>query len=287
MRTNAPYLNCTLASLTLLFGGFAGGLWLSTAHAQPNAQTVDSGLQPAGFQSDFNYQVTNLGSLQEAQQLMDMESKETTSKSICANRAEVWSFDIARKANVQLGKVFIHFTALGEADENGEWAYHVAPYVLVNGKEYVLDSGFGVFNRQPTPIETWEKYFGKSEQCVVLDPRHNASHLDLEKNNMPSDWITPLTYKSGACRQYPTTEGICYIRKVPMYYTYPINVYAADLYYSGKPEYEKFIETGFKKDDVIDSCKQAMTFGFKLEHSCKNYLGFGDDQTSDSHHHHH
>ncbi len=166
-----------------------------------------------GYLSDYQYQVATVSTLEEAQSIMDLEVTETRLKSICANRAEVWTYMMNRKRGIQVGKVFIHFTQLGEADESKEWAYHVAPYIIVNGEEMVLDNGFGHFEGKPAAMKDWEKYFGKSENCVVLDPTHNPEHLALEQNNLPNDWVTPLTYKSGAARQYPTTFGICYIRK--------------------------------------------------------------------------
>lgn len=231
-----------------------------------------------GYLKDFNYQVTQLKNVGQAQALENILSKETRSRSICANRAHIWANDLARFKNAKVGKVFIHFTALGKADENGDWAYHVAPYVIVNGQEMVLDPAFDVFGGKPVKLENWTNYFGKSKNCVVLDPVNNPRHLELEKNNLAGDWMTPLEYMGGV-RQYPSTEGICYIRKVPMYYHFPADVYGADLLHNGKTEYSTFEKTSFSDEDVLAACQQAMTVKFKLDHSCYDYLGIKKPQS--------
>jgi hypothetical protein len=228
----------------------------------------------AGYLSDYQYQVANV-TADQAQSLMDNEFRNTQNASICANRANLWSFIMNKDESIEVGKVFIHFTAAGEANENKQWSYHVAPYVIVNGVETVLDGGFDVFKHQPVALSDWTNYFGKSPNCVVLDPTHNPAHLALEQNDLPNDQVTPLTYKKGGARQYPTPEGTtCYIRKVPMYYTFPIDVYGADLALSGQTEYSKYLRTSFDKDDVLDSCKQAIGFFQNLSTNCSKYLGF-------------
>ena len=257
MKTQASVLGMILG-----FGMIAG-----TASAQ-------TGTSAPGFLADYNYQVAQLSSVSAAQSLMNFESTETRNKSICANRAAVWSFIMRKERNVQVGKVFIHFTKDGQANENKQWSYHVAPYVIVNGEEMVLDSAFSEFNGAPTKLSNWTNYFGKSQNCVVLDPTHNPQHLKYEQNNLPNDFVTPLTYTRGGARQYPTTEGICYIRKVPMYYSFPIEVYGADLALTGKTEYSSYLKQDFVKQDMIDSCKQAMTPAFRRDQSCESYLGF-------------
>ncbi|MBC7396942.1 MAG: hypothetical protein H7333_05815, partial [Bdellovibrionales bacterium] len=169
------------------------GLTLLTAPLCAHAQSSNA----PGFLADYQYQVSNLSSFSEAQALMDTENPYTSDKSICSSRAELWSYIMNRDKKVQVGKVFIHFTALGEANENKEWAYHVAPYVLVNGEEVVMDRAFVEFNQKPTPLANWTQHFGKSQNCVVLDPVNNKNHLRLEQNDLPKDDLTPLTYKKG------------------------------------------------------------------------------------------
>jgi len=236
----------------------------SFAHAQVPA---------SGFLADYQYQVANLPSVEAAQALMNTETRDTASNSVCANRADVWTYMMHKGQNVQVGKVFIHFTKLGQANENKQWAYHVAPYVVVDGQEMVLDNGFDQFHHAPALLSDWTNYFGKSSNCVVLDPTHNPEHLKLEKNDLPNDSVDPLTYTRGSARQYPTIEGICYIRKVPMYYVYPIDVYGADLTLSGQTQFSKYLIHDFDQDDVLAACRQALTLGARIAKSCSNYLG--------------
>jgi hypothetical protein len=235
------------------------------AHAQ-------GALPLPGYLSDYQYQVANVSS-DEAQALMQTETKQTSDGSICANRADVWSFIMNKQAGTQVGKVFIHFTAEGEANENKQWAYHVAPYILIDGEEYVLDGGFDVFHHQPVKLADWMQYFGK-DNCAVLDPVHNPGDLALEQNDLPNDSVTPLTYTKGGARQYPSENGHkCYIRKAPMYYVYPIDVYAADLALAGQNEYSSYLLSAFDQGDALQACNQALDGFYRMSHSCKSYLG--------------
>jgi hypothetical protein len=235
---------------------------VSTAHAD----------QP-GFLKDFNYQVTQLKTMGQAQALENSLTTETRNSSICANRAHYWSYELSKFKNIQTGKVFIHFTALGEANENKEWAYHVAPYVVVNGEEMVLDPVFAEFKKRPVKMENWTNHFGKSKNCVVLDPLNNPEHLKLEKNNVGADFITPLDEKTGSARQYPSTLGICYIRKVPMYFQWPSEVYGSDLYRTGDSQYSQFNYESFNEEGVLAACKQAVKWSVQASQSCSDYLG--------------
>lgn len=250
---------------------FTLGLEIFTASAF--AQSELSALKSSpGFQSDFNYQVTNVATLEEAQAIMDTEIGDLRNKSICANRAEIWSFIMNKQKHIQVGKVSIHFTALGETDDNKQWAYHIAPYILVNGEEYVLDSAFDEFKNHPVKMAEWQKYFGTSPNCVVLDPVHNPAHLKLEANN--TGGRDPFDFKHNRASQYPTNEGVCYIRKIPMYYFSIGEVYGADLALSGQEHYSSFIKNSFKQSEVMEACRQAVTPGFRKKTSCEKYFGF-------------
>ena len=245
-------MSLLLATLSIVSAAFAG--------------------QP-GFLKDFNYQVVQLKSIEQAEFLENSLTTQTRTTSICANRAHYWSYELSKFQHVQTGKVFIFFTAKGEANENGDWAYHVAPYVVVDGEEVVLDPAFSVFNGKPVAMDDWTQYFGKSSQCIVLDPAHNPEHLKLEINNVGSDDKTPLSENTGNARQYPSTEGTCYIRKVPMYYQWPSEVYGVDLYRAGNLDFKKFNYQGFDGQNVLSACKQAVRWDIQLGHSCSDYLG--------------
>ena len=260
MKTKQILLNTALGLLALTSASFA-----------------QSTPQP-GYLADYQYQVANV-TADQAASLMDTEFRKTSNQSICANRANLWSYIMNKEDSVQVGKVFIYFTSAGEANENKQWAYHVAPYVVVNGEETVLDNGFDVFNHQPTPLSNWTNYFGKSPNCIVLDPVHNPAHLALEQYDLPSDRVNPNTYTSGGARQYPVGPNgeTCYIRKMPMYYVFPVDVYGADLAVSGQSQYSKYILHSFDTDDVLASCKQALGFFQALSTDCSKYLGLSSN----------
>ena len=226
--------------------------------------------QPAGYLKDFDYQVTNYDSWSDAYALEKLMSVETRDRSICSNRAHFWANDLARFRNIKVGKVFLHFTDQTESKTN-TWSYHVAPYVMVKGKEMVMDPVFYVFGGMPVTLDVWLKHFARTQNCLELDPMNNPEHLALEKNNLADDSMTPLEYKGGV-RLYPSKLAKCYIRKVPMYYQNPADVYGVDLFRSGKTEYASFERWYFDQNSVQDACQQAMSMKFKLKHSCMDYL---------------
>jgi len=224
-----------------------------------------------GYLKDFNYQVSEVKTMSNAQALEAIMSRNTRNRSICANRAHFWAHDLSRFRNINAGKIFIHFTEGNGSTADSDWTYHVAPYVMVRGKEMVLDPVFFVFGGKPVALEDWTNHFAKNKKCVVLDPTGNPAHLELEKYNLNADWMNPLEYKGGA-RMYPPTEGTCYIRKVPMYYQFPAEIYGVDLYHSGKMEYAQFELNHFIDGSVLQACQQAMNLEFKSKHSCDEYL---------------
>lgn len=243
---------------------------------------------PAVLKDYGDYQLTVLNSFEEAKMLFDGLNREFRVTSICANRAHVWAYDMLRSNHgIRSGKVFIHFTPSGVADEDITWAYHVAPYVvvrekaIVNGvetyvnKEYVLDAGFGAI-RGPISIEKWSKYFGKSEKCVVLDPQNNPEHLKLEENNSPG--LHPNNHYVNGARQYPVPAGsTCYIRKTPMYYWTPAGVYGNDLAASGRSEYSYYTQTDFNEGQLVQACRQGIQGSLLFKKKwCRKYLGFDE-----------
>jgi hypothetical protein len=252
MKTNTQnfktaFATAMLATLSL------GSVALAQSAATPPAATP-------GYLADFDYQVTNFSTYEEAAAAMNLETTETLGKSICENRAEVWSYMMNKTLNINVGKVFILFTDQSDPKEDTEWAFHVAPYVLINGQEYVLDTAFDVFDHMPKPLGEWTTYFSKVPDCAVLDPIHNPDDLAMEANNL-------------APHQYPVTNGhICYLRKMPMYYISPVTVYKSDLAMA-QGTTNNFLETSFDKEDVLSSCRQAMGRGL-FSDPCMKYLGF-------------
>lgn len=211
-----------------------------------------------GFKShadiDPNFGVTDVGSMARAHQLWSSLNRDTRSKSICANRAMVWAYDMYRNQGIQTGKVYVFFTGNHPSSDDKTWVYHVAPYVLVNGQEVVLDAGFGDIQR-PYTMEEWLYRFGRGN-CKVLDKLEKA-------------W---------GSMYYNDLQEDCYARKVPMYYYMPMDVYDGDF---NRDTDGDGITTrnNFPMGEVLLACKQALNGPIlpnrKLKY-CKEYFGLSD-----------
>lgn len=122
-------------------------------------------------------------------------------RSQCFKRAHMWSFDMWSKLNIFSQKVFIFYTQRYIQLEEFDWWFHVAPMVVVQGEEYVLD---GTFMSKPVTVKAWKDYFIKSEKinCPVAE-----IYTDFSKNQ----W-----------------NRLCYLMKVPMYHFSPLDIEKRD-----------------------------------------------------------
>lgn len=256
-----------------------------TAYWSWSIRPVDENRAPANAQAEVsilpdydNYEISEVTPAQ-ASALFASLNRDFRSNSICANRAHVWAYDMLRNNGIKSGKAFIHFTPSGLADEDITWAYHVAPYIIVNDNgvktEMVLDAGFGSI-RGPITMSQWSKYFGKSANCVVLDPQNNPEHLRLEDRSSPG--LHPNNRRVNGAMQYPTPAGsTCYLRKTPMHYWMPYIVYGNDLYRSGRSEYSIYQTRDFNSAQLVQACKNGLSSNgliFNKRKYCREYLGF-------------
>lgn len=231
------------------------------------------------YLSDFDYSISSVDSFT-AEQLFRSENSDVRTKSICANRAHIWSYDMKRKQNIDAGKVFIFFTNVANSSENVEWAYHVAPYVIVDGVEMVLDSGFPGTINGPITIDRWTQIFGRTTQkCKVLDPVNDPIDLALMDNTSPG--LSPYNRSVNGARQFPSYPAPCYVRKAPGYYWMPAGVYGHDIYAANsRPDasaYSMYLLNNFNKDMLIQACKQGMQGSILFKgKACKKYFGFED-----------
>lgn len=149
---------------------------------------------------DMNYVPTNLTSSRDAQKLMDELKMNTKSKAECYQKAHLWVIEMLQMAKIHSEKVFLFFTEKYIREYRFHWWFHVAPFVLVNDQELVLDPSF--FDR-PADMRTWTNFFMPTHpQCKVVD-----SYQDYEKQS----W-----------------EEYCLLRKMPMYYYEPRDVETRD-----------------------------------------------------------
>jgi hypothetical protein len=139
---------------------------------------------------------TNLSSLEHAQSLMDELKFYRKSYAECFQRAHLWAFELRQMMNIQSQKVFLFFTDRYTRRTGFDWWFHVAPFVLVNGTEMVLDP---YFFSKPVDLQTWTNYFMKSNtSCWIA-----GTYQDYEAHQQDQD---------------------CILRKVPMYYFTPSSV---------------------------------------------------------------
>jgi len=118
-------------------------------------------------------------------------------RSQCFKRAHMWAFDLWSKLGVSSQKLFIFYTQRYIQLEDFDWWFHVAPMVVANGQEFVLD---GTFMEKPISVEDWQHNFIKSDQitCPIIN-----NYVDYEKGQM---------------------KRLCYLMKVPMYYFSPLDI---------------------------------------------------------------
>lgn len=122
-------------------------------------------------------------------------------RSQCFKRAHMWTYDMWSQLNVYSQKIFIFYTQRYIQLEDFGWWFHVAPMVVANGEELVLD---GTFMSKPVTVREWQDYFIKSKKitCPVIEDYN--------------------VFSSGQWKR------LCYLIKVPMYYFRPSDIKRRD-----------------------------------------------------------
>ena len=207
----------------------------------------------AGYIKDFEYQLTDVASLglrkedlftKMERKMLDLE------KSICANRAHLWAWDIHKLGNINTGKIFIFFgKSIWTKNDKHGYMYHVAPYIVENGNEYVMEASYGDIEK-PLSVDEWienETYNRvKGSDCVEI----TAADTDLteyfyERRTLPE------------VRSEGKTGARCYIRKVPGHYWFPMSIAFHDLKKNAEGKPVEFDPKSFEKEDVLEACVEA------------------------------
>lgn len=149
---------------------------------------------------DPDYIPSNFGSLEQVQKLMSELNFNRRSRSQCYQRAHLWSIEMMQMANAKTQKVFLFFTDRYIREYQFGWWFHVAPLVLVNNEEWVVDP---YFFDHPVDLQTWTNYF------------------------MPSHPVCK-TAKSYSDYENGTNIEYCFLRKLPMYYYTPSKIETRD-----------------------------------------------------------
>lgn len=146
---------------------------------------------------------TDLKSVEKATEVFNnMLNDGDKSRSQCFKRAHMWSYDMWSKSGINSQKLFIFWSKRYQILEEFDWWFHVAPMVVVNGEEYVMD---GTFMKKPIPVLEWRNYFMKTDKitCPVVD-----TFQEIEAQH----WTR-----------------LCFLMKVPMYHLSPLDIQFRDL----------------------------------------------------------
>ena len=207
----------------------------------------------AGNITDYNYQLTDVATagLRKEDLFANMERKMLDlEKSICANRAHLWAWDIHKLGNINTGKIFIFFgKSIWTKNDKKGYMYHVAPYIVENGNEYVMEASYNDVPK-PLSIDEWienETYNRvKGSDCLEI----TAADTDLTEYFYDRGYL-PEVRKNGK------PGARCYIKKTPGYYRFPMNIATHELgkNSSGKPT--EYNPTQFEKDEVLEACVEA------------------------------
>jgi hypothetical protein len=227
----------------------------------------------SGYIPDYDYQVTDIAhkGLTKEQLFSTMDQKMMSMKnSICANRAHVWAYDFSRKYNVKSGKIFIFFgKSIWTKEDKKGWMYHVAPYIVENGQEWIMEAGYPSEVKKPLQLKEWveNETYGRisGDDC-------------LEISDDDTD-LTPYFYNRQTLPEVRNGKpgARCYIKKVPGYYWFPMNIAQHEL---GRDENGKpmsYDPKNYSIDDVLNACIEASStsvgriFGGG-KGKCKKYL---------------
>jgi hypothetical protein len=148
----------------------------------------------------LGYEPTQLATMAETATLFD-ELEYVTPKSQCYQRAMIWTYAMYNTHQIKSQKVFLFFTQRFIREYRYKWWFHVAPVVIAEGKEVVLDP---TFTKSPLVLGDWTNEFMLNKApCAVAN-----SYTQYENNQ---------------------SVEYCYTLMTPMYYYQPRDMEALDL----------------------------------------------------------
>ncbi|MBA2406050.1 MAG: hypothetical protein H0V66_14840 [Bdellovibrionales bacterium] len=205
----------------------------------------------AGYLKDFDYQLTDIASKGLTKESLFNKTKTDfmdLEKSICANRAHVWGYDLFRFNKINTGKIFIFFGASiwTKSDKHG-YMYHVAPYIVENGTEYVMESSYPSEMKTPVTVEEWiesETYNRvKGSDCL---------EITAEDTDLTEYFYARQTLPEKRANGKPGAR--CYIRKVPGHYWFPTSIALHDLKKDADGKKVDYNPQTFDVADVVEAC---------------------------------
>lgn len=166
----------------------------------------------AAFEVSANWTMTDVSernvTKEELFQKMDRDTIVT--KSICANRAQMWLYEFKKDFDIDGSKIFVFYTGSRTQFSLRRWWYHVAPVINERGEEYVMDAGFPSI-RGPLLVKDWIKKFVGNNNCYEIQ--------DGDRD------LAELMYKGA---QFPKTtfrgSYDCYYKIAPAGHWFPRSV---------------------------------------------------------------
>lgn len=182
---------------------------------------------------------TDVGAVDQVQRLFGLQNDGDKSRSQCFKRAHMWAFDMWTREGIISQKIYIFYSKRYIQLEEFDWWFHVAPVVVSNGIEYVLDK---TFLDKPVTIPEWKQKFMKaSVTCDTIE------HYD----------------------QYETRpwNRLCFLMKTPMWYFRPADIRARDHQGIEKNNWvlmelqdaRRAFKDGEEKYEALDTGKRTVT----------------------------
>ncbi len=207
-----------------------------------------------GHISDFNYQLTDIAEKGLKKEVLFARMERgmmNLEDAICANKAHVWAYDFSRFYGINTGKIFLFFGGSIWTEDKKGWMYHVAPYIVENGQEWVMEASYGDITR-PLNIDEWvanETYDRvRGTECVeIFADDKDMTQYFYERFNLPEN------------RGPGKKSARCYIRKVPGYYWFPTSIAYHDLKKDEDGNKFDYDPKGFDLDDVMAACEEAVS----------------------------
>jgi hypothetical protein len=145
-----------------------------------------------------NYDMSVLADMNYAKKYFNTMQRATKWRSQCYNRAHVWTYELSADYGLNIGKMWLFFSAKYIKEYKYKWWFHVAPYVEVatEREPVVLDREF---SRTPQLLTNWKNVYMKNNaRCVKT---HDYT-----------------TYEDNTWSEY------CFLIKSSMYYWQPFNL---------------------------------------------------------------
>lgn len=217
--------------------------------------------------SEFgNYRLTDVGEakLNELYESLTPSLTENAA-GYCFGRAHIWSYQLQKQANVQSGKIFLFYSWYADPKlpyayrDNEGWWFHVVPYVIADGKEYVMEK-FQDINR-PMLLADWLQKRAHGNQCLTL-----SSSREWDRENIFKTIVDPNYAFS-----FDNRLGPCFVRKTPMYYESTVSVGEQGL---GRADYNVL-----SMGDVSSACEATIPGRPKQkEKKCARFLETGNSK---------